>query len=110
MDAIKRELEQTLDDDDDMADMYLGRRRDAEREADEAEGGGSIVTTAAAKVDISACENLLESYYMRADYLSSRLDVLKGEKERGGKGGGGASGFLNFNPQLFLPSSLKQNE
>lgn len=70
-----------MDDDDDMADMYLSRK--AEAEAAGSDDGASLIRTAssiagaAGRIDISACENLLESYYMRSDYLSSRLDGLR---------------------------------
>ena len=77
-----------MDDDEDMADMYLSRKAEADAVAGMSgdDGGGSaalirtassIAAAAAGRVDISACENLLENYYMRSDYLSSRLDSLR---------------------------------
>lgn len=79
-----------MDDDQDMEDMYLSRKLEAEAAAAgasptadtaslirTASRASSVVTLPDGRLDISACENLLESYFMRADYLSSRLDGLR---------------------------------
>jgi magnesium transporter len=80
-----------MDDDQDMEDMYLSRKLEAEAAAagasPTADTAASLIRTASrassvltlpdGRLDISACENLLESYFMRADYLSSRLDGLR---------------------------------
>jgi len=71
------------------------------------------VVRAASNHDVAACESMLESYFMQADFLLSRLFVLKEriddtedlvgahgewrERERGGEGGGGgAHGMLSL--------------
>eukprot|EP00884_Botryococcus_braunii_P017222 jgi/Botrbrau1/4183/Bobra.0192s0043.1 len=100
--AVKKELEDILDDDEDMADMYLERRAEqltaatASRAANQASAESrsdvaaprSPVTLAARRDeprvsphDIEEAENLLESYFLQMNLLLSRLLLVKSRIE-----------------------------
>ncbi|PNX82736.1 magnesium transporter MRS2-i-like protein, partial [Trifolium pratense] len=105
---VKESIEHLMDDDEDMADLYLSRKLEGGASSPISQSGAannwisspstkskSVATILRDENDVDELEMLLESYYMQIEGTFSRLSTLRGYIDD-------TEDYINIQLELFL--------